>query len=116
VPKTIPLAEFLRTFNLKDGEVLSVARSMDEDDVRVEVLQYGRVNGMQKDFVVQLDFNKAKSPELPWKGLKISRCMMSASANNECTFLHGTSNSKIAYATASATVEEGYESTFSVFR
>ncbi len=114
--KTIPLADFLRTFNLRDGEILSVAKSMDEDDVRVEVLQYGKVNGMQKDFVVMLDFTKAKSAELPWKGLKISRCMLSPSANNECAFMCGATTCKIAYSSAAATTEDGYEATFSVFR
>jgi hypothetical protein len=116
MPSTVPLADFLRKFNLKDGEVLSVARSMDEDDLRVEILQFGKVNGVSKDFVVQMDFVKAKSAELPWKGLKISRCMMSPSANNECAMMHGTSNVKIAYVSCVVTVEDGYESAFSIFR
>jgi hypothetical protein len=114
--KTIALADFLRNFNLKDGEILSVAKSMDEDDIRVEVLQYAKVNGVPKDFVVMIDFTKAKSAELPWKGLKISRAMLSPSANNECTFLCGPTTAKIAYASAGATVEDGYEAAFSVFR
>ena len=114
--KTIPLADFLRSFNLKDGEILSVARSMDEDEIRVEVLQYAKVNGIPKDFVVQIDFMKATSEELPWKGLKLCRCMMSPSANNTCSFLHGTANSKIAFRESTVTVEDGYESAFSVFR
>ena len=114
--KTLPLADFLRTFNLKDGEVLSVAKSMDEDDVRVEVLQFGKVNGMQKDFVVQIDFVKAKSAELPWKGLKLGRCMMSPSENNECSMMHPGGIVKISYGSCSVTVEDGYESAFSVFR
>ena len=114
--KTIALADFLRNFNLRDGEILSVAKSMDEDDIRVEVLQYGKVNGVPKDFVVMLDFTKAKSAELPWKGLKISRAMMSASANNECALLCGSTTVKVAYASASAVVEDGYESAFSAFR
>jgi hypothetical protein len=116
MPKSIALADFLRNFNLKDGEILSVAKSMDEDDIRVEVLQYGKVNGMQKDFVVMLDFNKAKSDELPWKGLKISRAMLSPSATNTIALMCGTNTIKIAYREASVTVEDGYEATFSVFR
>ena len=114
--KTIALADFLRNFTLKDGEILSVAKSMDEDEVRVEVLQYAKVNGIPKDFVVNLDFTKAKSDELPWKGQKISRCMISTSANNTCAFMCGATTTKIAYLTASATVEDGYEAAFSVFR
>ena len=114
--KTLPLADFLRSFNLKDGEILSVAKSMDEDEIRVEVLQYAKVNGIPKDFVVQLDFMKATSEELPWKGLKLSRCMLSTSANNTCMFLHGNANTKIGYREASVTVEDGYEAAFSVFR
>ena len=116
MPSTLPLADFLRKFNLRDGEILSVAKSMDEDDVRVEVLQYGKVNGVPKDFVVTLDFVKAKTAELPWKGLKIGRAMMSASANNECAMMCGASTIKIAYTSASASVEDGYEAAFSVFR
>ena len=114
--KTLPLNDFLRTFNLKDGDILSVAKSMDEDDVRVEVLQYAKVNGVPKDFVVTLDFSKAKSDELPWKGLKISRAMLSTSASNTIAFLCGATTCKIAYASATATVEDGYEAAFSVFR
>ena len=116
MPSTLPLADFLRKFNLRDGEILSVAKSMDEDDVRVEVLQYAKVNGVPKDFVAQIDFVKAKSAELPWKGLKVSRCMLSPSANNECAFMCGATTAKIAYASCTVTVEDGYEAAFSVFR
>ena len=114
--KMIALADFLRNFNLKDGEILSVAKSMDEDDVRVEVLQYAKVNGVPKDFVAQIDFVKARSEELPWKGLKVSRCMLSSSANNTCVFMCGATTAKIAYANCTVTVEDGYEAAFSVFR
>jgi hypothetical protein len=114
--KTLPLADFLRTYNLKDSEILSVAKSMDEDDLRVEFLQFGKVNGMSKDFMVQMDFVKAKSAELPWKGLKIGRCAMSASANNECAMMHPKGVVKVSYNSCTVTVEDGYESAFSVFR
>lgn len=114
--KTIELSDFLRNFNLKDGEVLGVAQSMDENEVRVEVLQYAKVNGMPKDFVVQIDFIKPRSAELPWKGLKIARCMMSPSANNECSMVHGGGIVKISFATCTVLVEDGYEAAFALFR
>ena len=51
-----------------------IARSMDENELEVEILQTFRVNGAEKFHEFKMHFVGARSRNLPYAKMKVQRC------------------------------------------
>lgn len=106
----MPLQQFLRSYPVRSFEVTRVAKSMDEDELAVEITQVGRANGMEKYYDSTLHFTGAKVREMPWAGMQIVRCR--AMGENPGTFeMVDAKNAKaeIGYRECTVTFADDYD-------
>ncbi|MBI1334476.1 MAG: hypothetical protein GC165_16535 [Armatimonadetes bacterium] len=66
----MPLEQFVRNFPLRACEVTRVARSMDENEMELEICQ--SVKGQLHDF--KMHFIGVKFKTMPWTNMKVQRC------------------------------------------
>lgn len=68
------LQQFLRSYPVRSFEVTRVAKSMDENELEVEITQVGKVNGLEKYFDTMLHFTGVRVTEMPWAKMQVVRC------------------------------------------